>query len=67
LAILDEAIAAHPQVVGFHVLLSQVLLKEGADLEAAEQALLNVLRLSPAHADARHNLQVLRRRQQLRK
>jgi hypothetical protein len=41
------------------VLLSHVLLQEGKDPAAAEQALRAVLALDPGDAEAQHNLQVL--------
>ena len=42
-------------------MLTYVLLQEGHDLAAAEQALLDVRVLGPDHAEARRNLAVLRR------
>jgi hypothetical protein len=44
------------------VLLSQVLLQEGRDWEAAERALRDVLTLEPNHKETQHNLQTLLRR-----
>jgi glycosyltransferase involved in cell wall biosynthesis len=57
--LLEQAIASFPQAVPLRVLLSQVLLQEGTDLAAAEQALHEVLALEPQHAGAQHNLEVL--------
>ena len=42
------------------LVLSQALLQEGRDWQAAEKVLLDVLDLDPQNKDARHNLQVLR-------
>jgi hypothetical protein len=41
--------------------LSQALLQEVKDWVAAEQALLDILKLDPANAEAKHNLEILRR------
>jgi tetratricopeptide (TPR) repeat protein len=57
--VLTEAIARAPAGLLPRVVLSYVLLQEGRDPAAAEQALLNVLALCPDHAEARHNLAVL--------
>jgi Flp pilus assembly protein TadD len=43
-------------------LLSQVLLQEGRDWNAAERALRHVLELEPNHAETRNNLRILLRR-----
>ncbi|MBX9680049.1 MAG: glycosyltransferase [Gemmataceae bacterium] len=59
--LLKDVIENDPQAIGPRVLLSQALIQEGRDWEAAEQALLDVLALDPQHKDARHNLQVLKR------
>jgi tetratricopeptide (TPR) repeat protein len=61
--LLGQVIAAAPQDVWPRVILTHVLLQEGRDEAAAEQALRDVLALDPDHAGARHNLDVLRRRQ----
>jgi tetratricopeptide (TPR) repeat protein len=61
--LLGEAVRRFPQEVEPRLLLSYVLLQEGADWGAAEAALRAVLALDPAHAEARHNLQVLLRQQ----
>jgi GT2 family glycosyltransferase/tetratricopeptide (TPR) repeat protein len=55
---LESAIAVAPQAVWPRVILSHVLLQEGKDAAAAEQALRDVLALDPNNAEARHNLQV---------
>jgi glycosyltransferase involved in cell wall biosynthesis/predicted Zn-dependent protease len=64
--LLQGAITQAPQALWPRVILSHVLLQEGRDLAAAEQALRDVLALEPGHAEARNNLSVLlrqRRRQ----
>jgi hypothetical protein len=45
------------------VLLSHVLLQEGADWNAAEKSLRDVLAISPDHAETTHNLAILQRQQ----
>jgi tetratricopeptide (TPR) repeat protein len=62
--LLEEAIGLSPEALRPRVLLSHVLLEEGRDWPAAEQALRGVLSLDPAHAEARHNLQLLLQRTQ---
>ncbi len=64
-ALLDEVIRAHPQALGPRVALSHLLLQEGRDPAAAEQALRDVLLLDPGHREALHNLSVLLGRGQL--
>jgi tetratricopeptide (TPR) repeat protein len=59
---LQEAIAGDPKALGLWVLLSQVLLQEGRDWEAAEQALRTILEMDANHAEAKHNLTLLLRR-----
>lgn len=59
--LLESAIVNHPTQLAPRVLLTHVLLDEGADWPAAEMALLNVLEMAPEHAEARHNLEVLRK------
>jgi hypothetical protein len=54
-------IALDGQALGPRVLLSQVLLQEGRDWEAAERALRDVLSIDPHHAETKHNLSVLLR------
>ena len=44
-------------------MLSQILLEEGRDWQASEQALREVLALAPDHKETQHNLAVLLRRQ----
>ncbi len=58
---LEDVIAREPAALLPRVLLSHVLLQEGRDLAAAEQALVEALALSPEHAEARRNLASLRR------
>jgi glycosyltransferase involved in cell wall biosynthesis len=60
---LQAAIAAAPQEIMPRVFLTHALLKEGKDLAAAEQALLDVLALDPGDHEALHNLRVLRQQQ----
>jgi tetratricopeptide (TPR) repeat protein len=61
--VLEPAILQTLQALPLRVLLSRVLLEEGRDPLAAEQALRDVLALDPTHAEARHNLAVHLRRQ----
>jgi glycosyltransferase involved in cell wall biosynthesis len=58
---LRRVVELDPAALGPRVLLSQALLQEGRDWDAAEQALLEVLELDPENREARGNLQVLRR------
>jgi glycosyltransferase involved in cell wall biosynthesis len=58
---LSGLIEQDPQALGPRVLLSQALLQEGRDWQAAEKALLDVLALDDKNQDAQHNLQILRR------
>ena len=44
--------------------LAHTYLQEGKDWEAAERSLADVLALDPANQEARHNLEVLRRRRE---
>jgi len=57
--ILQEMIAQDAKALWPRVLLSHVLLQEGADWAAAEQALRHILDIDPNFAEAQHNLQVL--------
>jgi GT2 family glycosyltransferase/tetratricopeptide (TPR) repeat protein len=57
--LLEAAVMAQPQALAPRVVLSHVLLQEGRDLAAAEQALQEVLALDPDNREARHNLAVL--------
>jgi tetratricopeptide (TPR) repeat protein len=59
---LAGVVAHDPRALGPRVLLSQVLLQEGRDWAAAEQALRDVLEIDPNHAETGHNLRVLLRR-----
>ena len=56
---LAGVVSQDPSALGPRVLLSQVLLQEGRDWAAAEQALRDVLEIDPNHAETRHNLHVL--------
>jgi glycosyltransferase involved in cell wall biosynthesis len=62
-ALLQEAVSRFPQSLRPRLALSHVLLFEGKDLGAAEQALRAVLALDPGNANARGNLETLLRRQ----
>jgi glycosyltransferase involved in cell wall biosynthesis/Flp pilus assembly protein TadD len=57
--VLQGAIRRQPNDLVPRVLLSHALLQEGADFDAAEQALRDVLDLCPDHAEATSNLAVL--------
>jgi tetratricopeptide (TPR) repeat protein len=57
--LLEAAVRDWPQALAPRVILSHVLLQEGRDWAAAEQALRDVLALDPNHAEARHNLALL--------
>jgi tetratricopeptide (TPR) repeat protein len=59
---LEEAVACWPGDLRARVLLTHALVREGQDWPALEAALREVLRREPAHAEARHNLEVLLRR-----
>jgi glycosyltransferase involved in cell wall biosynthesis/tetratricopeptide (TPR) repeat protein len=61
--ILHDLIAQQPYAVWPRVILSHALLQESTDLEAAEEALRDVLALEPGHAEARNNLRILLRSQ----
>jgi tetratricopeptide (TPR) repeat protein len=56
---LEGLIARDPTALLPRVVLSHVLLQEGRDLAAAEQALRDVLAIRPDHAEARRNLAIL--------
>jgi tetratricopeptide (TPR) repeat protein len=58
-ALLEGMIKREPAALLPRVVLTHVLLKENRDMQAAEQALHDVLALCPEHAEARHNLAVL--------
>jgi tetratricopeptide (TPR) repeat protein len=59
-ALLAACIVEAPQALGPRLILSHVLLQENRDLDAAEQALGDVLALDPHCVEARRNLEVLR-------
>jgi hypothetical protein len=50
-----------PSALRARIYLSHALLQEGKDWVAAEQALRDILKLDPANAEAKHNLEILRR------
>ncbi len=56
---LRRAIAQHPHEIWPRLLYSRVLLQDGSDPAAAEQALRDVLALDPSNAEGRQNLAVL--------
>jgi len=56
---LGELIEEFPTSIEARQLMSHAYLQEGRDLQAAEQALHDVLKLDPEHREARHNLAVL--------
>jgi tetratricopeptide (TPR) repeat protein len=62
--LLERLIAHEPKAPEPRRLLSYVLLQEGTDAAAAEQALRDLLVLAPGDAEARHNLAVLLGQQQ---
>ncbi len=59
--VLEEALAQAPENLELLVLLSRILLRDGRDWTAAEQALRRILALDPYHTEARNNLTVLLR------
>jgi tetratricopeptide (TPR) repeat protein len=59
--ILEETIGRHPQALRPRIILTHVLLQEGKDWAAAEQALRDVLALDPQHKEAQRNLAILLR------
>jgi hypothetical protein len=61
--VLQPVIADHPLAVWPRVILAHVLLQQGQDWAAAEQALRDVLALDPGNAECRHNLNVVLRQQ----
>jgi hypothetical protein len=58
-------VAEHPRDAELRHLYAAVLLEEGADPDAAERALREVLLLDPAHAGATHNLRLFLARRRL--
>jgi tetratricopeptide (TPR) repeat protein len=59
-ALLTKVIARDASALRPRLLLSHVLLQEGADPDAAEKALLAVLELDPNHTETKRNLAILR-------
>ena len=59
---LEQACAAHRQALWPRVALAQILLQEGRDWRAAEQALRAVLEIDPNHAETHRNLALVRQR-----
>ncbi len=59
-SLLEEALLHRPDCLPLLVTLSHVLLREDRDRAGAERVLLEILARDPAHAQARHNLEVLR-------
>jgi Flp pilus assembly protein TadD len=55
---LRKAIGLAPEAVWPRLLLSRVILQEGRDMAAAEEALRAVLALDPNQKEARNNLEV---------
>ncbi len=60
-SLLEEALSSRPECLPLRVTLSHVLLHEDRDHAAAERVLLAILDRDPGHAQARQNLEVLRR------
>jgi hypothetical protein len=56
--LLEKAIGAAPDTVWPRLLSSRVILQEGRDMAAAEEALRTVLALDPNQKEARSNLEV---------
>jgi GT2 family glycosyltransferase/tetratricopeptide (TPR) repeat protein len=61
--LLEEILPQAPEALWPRVILSHVLLQEGKDWPAAEQALRKVLALDPENTEARHNLAVFLQQQ----
>src|SRR5262249_6940972 len=59
-SLLEEVVGRGPQALGPRLRLSHGVVGEGRGLAAAERALVGVLSQFPGHADATHNLKVLR-------
>jgi tetratricopeptide (TPR) repeat protein/SAM-dependent methyltransferase len=59
--LLEQAVADNPRVLPLRMALSHVLVQEGTDRPAAEQALRAVLELDPDNQQARDHLQALAR------
>jgi tetratricopeptide (TPR) repeat protein len=60
---LEETCSLAPRALVPHLLLSRLLLEEGRDWAAAKKTLHHLLSLDPHHAEARHNLAVLEKRE----
>jgi hypothetical protein len=56
-------IQVHPPAFTPRLVLSHVLMQEGRDLAATEQALQAVLAMDPGHTETRRNLDVMLRQQ----
>jgi GT2 family glycosyltransferase/predicted Zn-dependent protease len=65
-SVLAGVIARHPQALEPRLILSHAYLQEGADPDAAEKALRDVLALAPGHPEAKHNLALLLQQRQRR-
>jgi len=61
---LEVALRRWPEDIPLLQTFSYVLLEDG-EHESAERVLLELLRLSPGNSEARHNLELLRRRMQV--
>ena len=57
--LLETAVASGPPTLEPRVMLSRLLLKDGADPEATKQALHSVLALNPNHEESRQQLETL--------
>ncbi|MBX9677717.1 MAG: glycosyltransferase [Gemmataceae bacterium] len=60
IAMLEKLISDDPHSLPPRIILTHALLQEGTNLKAAEQALLQVLRMDPNNAEAQWNLKKLR-------
>jgi Flp pilus assembly protein TadD len=58
----EDLCTRYPTATGPWIFLSHTLLQKDSDPQAAQRALTKVLELDPRNAEARHNLEVLRRR-----
>ncbi|QVL34882.1 tetratricopeptide repeat protein [Telmatocola sphagniphila] len=57
---LEQAVREFPRSVQLRTLLTHALLRQNEDLDAAESALLTLLKIDPNHTEAQKNLQLLR-------
>jgi tetratricopeptide (TPR) repeat protein len=57
--VLESAIERHPDAIRPRIVLSNVLLQENRDLDAAEVALRDILAMAPDHTPSQHNLRLL--------